>query len=117
MTCRTEAVTGSLDPEWNETHELSWCEGEALEFTVYDQGPTGSKTEGAATVPSDGFYPQGFSGELQLYGQASAAKLHVQIRLQMAKSPPSPNMSPSATEEAPRVTWQNSRILFYLFIF
>ena len=52
-----------LNPFWGETHNLeSWCEGESLEFTVYDKGLIASKTEGKAVLPSDLFFPDGFRG-------------------------------------------------------
>mmetsp|Transcript_593 Transcript_593/g.1184 ORF Transcript_593/g.1184 Transcript_593/m.1184 type:complete len:315 (-) Transcript_593:271-1215(-) len=70
----------TLNPFWGETHNVEpWCEGESLEFTVYDQGLLGSKTEGKAVLPSDLFYPQGFSGMLLISGLPHAL-LHVIVR-------------------------------------
>lgn len=78
--CKTEALKNSLDPEWNETHVLEhWQVGEPLEFTIYDGGLIGSKTEGKVTLPSDRFYPGGFDGELAINGLDNAA-LHIRIR-------------------------------------
>jgi len=78
----TKAVTegDTLNPFWGETHHLEpWHPGEALEFTVYDKGLIGSKTEGKILLPSDFFFPQGFSGMLQIGGLPHAL-LHVIIR-------------------------------------
>jgi len=68
------------NPFWGETLNVEpWCEGESLEFTVYDQGLIGSKTEGKAVLPSDLFYPHGFSGMLIISGLPHAL-LHVIVR-------------------------------------
>lgn len=70
----------TLNPFWGETLNVEpWHEGEALEFTVYDQGLLGSKTEGKAMLPADLFYPQGFSGMLLISGLPHAL-LHVIVR-------------------------------------
>eukprot|EP00928_Gymnodinium_smaydae_P067709 TRINITY_DN5070_c4_g1_i1.p1 TRINITY_DN5070_c4_g1~~TRINITY_DN5070_c4_g1_i1.p1 ORF type:complete len:1035 (+),score=243.79 TRINITY_DN5070_c4_g1_i1:77-3181(+) len=67
--CQTQAIKGTLDPQWNEVHEVDpWRVGESLTFTVYDKGTIGSKTEGKITVPSRYFYPQGFEGEVPIEG-------------------------------------------------
>ena len=69
-----------LNPFWGETHTLSpWSPGETLEFTVYDKGLIGAKTEGKVLLPPDIFYPQGFSGMLAISGLPHAL-LHVIIR-------------------------------------
>eukprot|EP00927_Polykrikos_kofoidii_P044105 TRINITY_DN38163_c0_g1_i1.p1 TRINITY_DN38163_c0_g1~~TRINITY_DN38163_c0_g1_i1.p1 ORF type:complete len:881 (+),score=119.53 TRINITY_DN38163_c0_g1_i1:120-2762(+) len=71
--CETKAISSTLNPEWNETHELEpWSVGEPLEFTVYDQGAIGSKVEGFAAVPSSKFYPHGFEGIIPLSGLKDA---------------------------------------------
>jgi len=69
-----------LNPFWGETHHLEpWHMGEALEFTVYDKGLVGSKTEGKIVLPSENFQAQGFSGMLQISGLPHAL-LHVIVR-------------------------------------
>jgi len=69
-----------LNPFWGETHHLDlWQVGEALEFTVYDKGLVGSKTEGRVLLPSESFHMQGFSGMLQISGLPNAL-LHVIVR-------------------------------------
>jgi len=75
-------VGDTLNPLWNETHELEpWHPGEPLEFSVYDKGLIGSKTEGKATLPSEYFsQPNGFSGNLPISGLAHAL-LHVAVRV------------------------------------
>jgi len=67
---------------WNETHELEpWHPGEPLEFTIYDKGLIGSKTEGKATLPGELFSgPSGFSGTLPIAG-LSQALLYVAVRV------------------------------------
>eukprot|EP00929_Paragymnodinium_shiwhaense_P067335 TRINITY_DN338_c1_g1_i1.p1 TRINITY_DN338_c1_g1~~TRINITY_DN338_c1_g1_i1.p1 ORF type:complete len:808 (-),score=168.26 TRINITY_DN338_c1_g1_i1:134-2557(-) len=74
----TAALGNSLNPVWNETHELQWRIGEPLEFTVYDQGMLASKLEGTVVVPSEVFYPQGFAGEVPLEGVPNA-KLQISV--------------------------------------
>lgn len=78
----TKTVTegDTMNPFWGETHHLEpWHPGESLEFTVYDKGLLGSKTEGKIILPSDFFFPQGFSGMLQISGLPHAL-LHVIVR-------------------------------------
>jgi len=67
---------------WNETLELEpWHPGEPLEFTIYDKGLIGSKTEGKATLPGELFsQPSGFSGTLPISG-LSQALLYVAVRV------------------------------------
>jgi len=70
----------TLNPFWGETHNVEpWCEGESLEFTVYDKGLVASKTEGKAVLPPDLFFPQGFSGMIAISGLPHAL-LHVIVR-------------------------------------
>jgi len=77
---KTVTTGDTLNPFWGETHHLEpWHPGESLEFTVYDKGLMGSKTEGKIVLPSDFFFPQGFSGMLQISG-CPHALLHVIVR-------------------------------------
>jgi len=70
----------TLNPFWGETHDVEpWCEGESLEFTVYDKGLIASKTEGKAVLPSDLFFPDGFRGMVAISGLPHAL-LHVIVR-------------------------------------
>merc|ERR1719367_194826 len=70
----------TLNPFWGETHHLGpWHQGERLEFTVYDMGLVGSKTEGKVVLSPELFYPNGFSGMLSISGLPQAL-LHVIIR-------------------------------------
>lgn len=56
-----------LEPVWNESFDLDpWYAGEALEFTVYDQGWLTGRTEGTFSLLSEQFYPSGFEGEVEL---------------------------------------------------
>jgi len=69
-----------LNPFWGETHYLeSWYPGEALQFTVLDEGFVGSKIAGQVRLPSELFFPQGFGGMLQVAGLPNAL-LHVIVR-------------------------------------
>jgi len=68
----TEVTSGdTLNPQWNECLELEpWHPGEALDFTIYDKGLLGSKTEGKAELPGEMFFtsPNGWEGPLQIEG-------------------------------------------------
>merc|ERR1719468_356761 len=75
-------VGDTLNPFWGERLELQpWQAGEDLEFTVYDKGLIGSKTEGKALLPSHMFYPNGFNGNLEISGLPGAL---LQIAVQPA---------------------------------
>jgi len=76
--CKTAVVKGSLEPEWNETHEVEWHEGEDLHFTIYDEGMIASKTEGDVTLPSEKFFPNGFDGEVKIEGLEDGG-LHIRV--------------------------------------
>merc|ERR1712032_1559260 len=78
----TKPVTegDTLNPFWGDTLHLGpWHEGEPLEFTVYDQGLIGSKTEGKVVLGPELFFPNGFSGMLSISGLPHAM-LHVIVR-------------------------------------
>jgi len=78
----TKQVTegDTLNPFWGETHQIEpWYMGESLEFTVYDRGLLGSKTEGKVSLRPDIFYPNGFSGMVQISGLPHAL-LHIIVR-------------------------------------
>merc|ERR1712232_972763 len=79
--CNTAAIKGTLDPEWNESHDLLYTVGEPLEFTVFDKGAVGSKTEGTATITSDQLQSGGFDGELEIRTEKGDAhgKLYIKI--------------------------------------
>jgi len=71
----TKPVTmgDTMNPVWGERLELQpWQPGEDLEFTVYDKGLIGSKTEGKVLLPSNMFYPNGFNGNLEISGLPGA---------------------------------------------
>merc|ERR1712008_30469 len=66
----TKAVTegDTQNPFWGETHIIEpWHQGEPLEFSVYDRGLIGSKTEGKVVLGPELFFPNGFSGMLSIF--------------------------------------------------
>lgn len=78
----TKPVTegDTLNPVWNEVLELQpWKPGEILEFTVYDKGLLGSKTEGKVMLPSEVFFPHGFRGTVGIIGLPNA-KLRIEVQ-------------------------------------
>lgn len=91
----TKPVTegDTSNPFWGETHTLDpWHPGEPLEFSVYDKGLIGSKTEGKVTLSPELFYPNGFSGMLLISGLPHAL-LHVIVR------PMGPSSKEAAVEQ------------------
>lgn len=77
--CQTKAIPSTLEPHWDETHELEWRVGDCLEFHVFDKGTLASKEEGKGIdLASTRFYPQGFEGDLPIDGLEDAT-LHVRI--------------------------------------
>jgi hypothetical protein len=77
--CQTKTIPNSLEPAWNETHELEpWQAGEGLEFIIYDQGLLNSKLEGKASLPSEYFAAGGFEGDVPIQGLRNAM-LHVSV--------------------------------------
>eukprot|EP00927_Polykrikos_kofoidii_P001859 TRINITY_DN10722_c0_g1_i3.p1 TRINITY_DN10722_c0_g1~~TRINITY_DN10722_c0_g1_i3.p1 ORF type:complete len:782 (-),score=117.47 TRINITY_DN10722_c0_g1_i3:304-2625(-) len=88
--CDTRALSKTLDPVWNEKHELGpWHVGESLLFTVYDQGLLSSKIEGRVQLCSADFYPNGFEGALPISG-LEHAKLFVRVRAKDTSDEASP---------------------------
>jgi len=79
----TKPVTtgDTLNPIWSETQELEpWHEGEPLEFTIYDKGLIGSKTEGKAMLTPEMFFPNGYNGMVAISGLPQAL-LNVSVRV------------------------------------
>jgi len=77
----TKSVTENAEnPFWGETQEIEpFFNGDSLEFTVYDKGLVGAKTEGKAVLPAEMVYPNGYSGWIQLSGSEQSL-LHVIVR-------------------------------------
>eukprot|EP00927_Polykrikos_kofoidii_P042883 TRINITY_DN36933_c0_g1_i1.p1 TRINITY_DN36933_c0_g1~~TRINITY_DN36933_c0_g1_i1.p1 ORF type:complete len:1505 (-),score=316.46 TRINITY_DN36933_c0_g1_i1:357-4871(-) len=70
--CETKIVADTLNPVWNESHDIfPWYAGEALKFTIYDEGLVGSRKQCHISVSSSDFYPGGFDGELQVTDSVS----------------------------------------------
>merc|ERR1712232_779310 len=65
--CQTR-VEKSLEPHWNETFDLDWEFGEQIEFTIYDQGLIGSKSEGSVLLQTEHFFPNGLEDDLPIAG-------------------------------------------------
>merc|ERR1712204_47178 len=64
---REVTIGDTANPQWNECLELEpWHPGEKLEFTIYDKGLLGSRTEGKAELPGEVFFtnPNGWTGAL-----------------------------------------------------
>eukprot|EP00927_Polykrikos_kofoidii_P029790 TRINITY_DN25698_c0_g1_i1.p1 TRINITY_DN25698_c0_g1~~TRINITY_DN25698_c0_g1_i1.p1 ORF type:complete len:956 (+),score=141.81 TRINITY_DN25698_c0_g1_i1:62-2869(+) len=91
--CETRVVRKTLDPVWNEEHELEpWQVGEPLEFTVFDQSSVGAKIEGKVLLQSDYFYPNGIEADLGLSSSPGFGVLRVRIvpaAVQAANTAPS----------------------------
>jgi len=104
---QTKTVTegDTMNPFWGETHHIEpWHMGESLEFTVYDKGLLGAKTEGKVTLTPDLFYPNGFSGMVQISGLPHAL-LHIIVR---AMGPSSQStFEAHTTSEVMQTTSQN----------
>mmetsp|Transcript_62921 Transcript_62921/g.178765 ORF Transcript_62921/g.178765 Transcript_62921/m.178765 type:complete len:160 (-) Transcript_62921:142-621(-) len=65
--CQTKSLQGSLDPDWNETFELTgWYNDKPLEFTIYDKGLAGAKVEGKVSLDPTEFYPRHFNDFIYL---------------------------------------------------
>jgi hypothetical protein len=78
----TKPVTegDTMNPFWGETLIVDpWNPEENLEFSVYDKGLVGSRTEGKVVLPHELFYPTGFSGMLRISGLPHAL-LHILVR-------------------------------------
>lgn len=92
-------MKNTLDPEWNEEHVLdNWSEGDALQFTVYDQGLLGSKIEGKAVLHSELFFPRGFNGQLSL--SEGEGKLYVRVALTGSHVDPHPHAPQTGSTRA-----------------
>eukprot|EP00928_Gymnodinium_smaydae_P009746 TRINITY_DN13645_c0_g1_i1.p1 TRINITY_DN13645_c0_g1~~TRINITY_DN13645_c0_g1_i1.p1 ORF type:complete len:1080 (+),score=242.14 TRINITY_DN13645_c0_g1_i1:58-3297(+) len=78
--CQTKSISNTLAPEWMETFDFfHWTPGDALKFSVYDQGVIIARSEGSATILSSTFCPNGFAGDLSL--RHDEAKVNVRITL------------------------------------
>jgi len=82
---QTQEVTmgDTSNPQWNECLELEpWHPGENLEFTIYDKGLLGSRTEGKAELQGEMFFtnPNGFTGALQVADHPEML-LYVEVRV------------------------------------
>jgi hypothetical protein len=82
---QTKEVTygDTTNPVWNECLELEpWHPGEKLEFTIYDKGLLGSRTEGKAELPGEMFFtnPNGWTGALPVENHPEMS-LYVEVRV------------------------------------
>lgn len=100
----TKPVTegDTLNPVWAERCEFeNWQPGEALQFTILDQGLLGSKTEGTAELSSETFYPHGFNGLLPISGLQEAV---LEVVVQAVEDVPVPTQPVPTTQATPPVT-------------
>eukprot|EP00747_Dinoflagellata_sp_TGD_P167123 gnl/TRDRNA2_/TRDRNA2_191035_c0_seq1.p1 gnl/TRDRNA2_/TRDRNA2_191035_c0~~gnl/TRDRNA2_/TRDRNA2_191035_c0_seq1.p1 ORF type:complete len:875 (-),score=119.38 gnl/TRDRNA2_/TRDRNA2_191035_c0_seq1:67-2691(-) len=82
--CQTKHINNTLDPEWNEVHEISDYEpGDRLEFEVYDYDVVGKHDLLGRTTLGSTIVFEGFCGELQLSGGGL-----LRVRVQPANHPP-----------------------------
>eukprot|EP00927_Polykrikos_kofoidii_P046074 TRINITY_DN4025_c0_g1_i2.p1 TRINITY_DN4025_c0_g1~~TRINITY_DN4025_c0_g1_i2.p1 ORF type:complete len:1805 (+),score=345.92 TRINITY_DN4025_c0_g1_i2:578-5416(+) len=105
----TKALHKTLEPAWNEVHVLDWHEGEALEFTVYDKGLLGSKTEGKVSVDSAKFFPTAFEGALSLAG-LECAKLFVRIAADLVQDPHKGHVEPGGAAHSADVVRHETHV-------
>jgi len=99
----TKPVTtgDTQNPTWDETFEIDpWQEGEALEFTIYDKGLLGAKTEGKVELPADAFFPMGFNGMLSISNVPGAL---LQVEVQILGGPPEQAVPAQACDVGPFV--------------
>merc|ERR1719433_1165763 len=98
----TQPVTtgDTLNLVWDEVFEIDpWQEGEPLEFTIYDKGLIGAKTEGKVLLPAEAFFPNGFSGMLNISALPGAfLQVDVQILPTMAVETPMTDAAPSGVD-------------------
>mmetsp|Transcript_112529 Transcript_112529/g.223656 ORF Transcript_112529/g.223656 Transcript_112529/m.223656 type:complete len:1232 (-) Transcript_112529:86-3781(-) len=89
VSTRTKVVNNNLDPVWDHHAELAGFKpGDALVFSVFDDD-LGRKTDflGHVTVPSDKFYPGGFSGELALEEKEKVSSGSIQVKIEAGGQP------------------------------
>merc|ERR1719410_2071985 len=80
---REVTIGDTTNPVWNESLELEpWHPGEKLEFTIYDKGLLGSKTEGKCELPGEMFFtnPNGWTGALPVENHPEML-LYVEVRV------------------------------------
>jgi len=80
---QTKEVTSgdTLNPQWNECLELEpWQPGENLEFTIYDKGLLGSRTQGKAELQGETFFPDGWTGPVPVENHPQTL-LYVAVRV------------------------------------
>eukprot|EP00929_Paragymnodinium_shiwhaense_P059857 TRINITY_DN29945_c0_g1_i4.p1 TRINITY_DN29945_c0_g1~~TRINITY_DN29945_c0_g1_i4.p1 ORF type:complete len:2081 (-),score=509.43 TRINITY_DN29945_c0_g1_i4:327-6569(-) len=65
---KTKTVSNTLDPIWNETHEIACADGRNLVFTIYDAGDRGTKTEGSVMVSTSRIGAEGMEASLPISG-------------------------------------------------
>jgi len=99
----TQPVTSGdiLNPVWDETFEIGpWHEGESLEFTIYDKGLTGAKTEGKVLLPTESFFPNGFNETLNI-SDLPGAFLQVEVQILDSTAGETTNGSAASTDIMP----------------
>jgi len=80
---RTKTLDNTLEPVWKEEAGLAEYEGEALEFSVWDQDATSSDKLGKVVLES-GSFAEGFNGELMLEEAGKGIKAYLKVKVKMA---------------------------------
>lgn len=105
---QTKHISKTLEPQWNEEHEIEdYEQGDPLEFTVFDYDEGSNDLLGKATLGSSHFDREGgFEGNLGL--RESAAKVAATLLVKVEVLPP-------LLPEAPRISVHGSRLLVTVF--
>jgi hypothetical protein len=83
-------VEEDADPVWDYPEVLTdFTPGDTLTFSVYDEqeGTTGDRLLGRATLPSNRFYPQGFEGTFVLAEAGKGVRATVAVRVDVVGAP------------------------------
>merc|ERR1719353_459548 len=83
-TFKTPEVHDTEDPVWNHIdYFLDYIIGDTLQFNVYDKDPVVDDFLGTVSMPSDAFYPHGFSGELSLDKAGKGIVAFIKVKIEV----------------------------------
>lgn len=71
---QTKTINDNVNPNWNHEGDLEFIAGDSLRFTVYDKDWCNKELLGDITLPWTTFYPQGFSGDVELQNSGKSIK-------------------------------------------